>query len=162
MESRRFRLGICRKRRVLRRGPGSTSTSARASSSFVTRLPFQLQSSPRDHPETPVRHALSLQRDLYRELIPISPIFRTFLGDFTPDRLDSRSLEPLWEWKNRVLLEEYYFLNVVIPPEVESENKIIHLLRVSCSKIIYLLLPTSTSTYLYLLLPTYFYLLIPT
>ena len=84
------------------------------------------------------------------------------MGDFAPGRLDSRSLEPLWEWKNRVLLEEYYFCNVVIPPEVESENKIIHLLRVSCSKIIYLLLPTSTSTYLYLLLPTYFYLLLPT
>ena len=29
------------------------------------------------------------------------------MGDFTPDRLDSRSLQTLWEWKNRVLLEEY-------------------------------------------------------
>ena len=66
-----------------------------------------------------MRHALSLQRDLYRELIPISPIFRTFLGDFTPDRLDSRSLETLWEWKNRVLLEEYYIFNAAIPLEVE-------------------------------------------
>ena len=47
------------------------------------------------------------------------PIFRTFLGDFTPDRLDSRSLETLWEWKNRVLLEEYYIFNVAIPLEVE-------------------------------------------
>ena len=27
---------------------------------------------------------------------PIFPICRTFLGDFTPDRLDSRSLETLW------------------------------------------------------------------
>ena len=30
------------------------------------------------------------------------------MGDFTPDRLDSRSLQTLWEWENRVLLEEYY------------------------------------------------------
>ncbi len=51
---------------------------------------------------------------------PIFPdFFRTFLGDFTPDRLDSRSLETLWEWKNRVILEEYYIFNVAIPPEVE-------------------------------------------
>ena len=53
--------------------------------------------------------------DLYRLL----PIFRTFLGHFTPDGLDSRSLETLWEWKNRVLLEEYYIFNVAIPLEVE-------------------------------------------
>ena len=48
-----------------------------------------------------------------------SLIFLTFLGDFTPDRLDSRSLYTLWEWKNRVLLEEYHIFNVVIPLEVE-------------------------------------------
>jgi hypothetical protein len=41
------------------------------------------------------------------------------LGDFTPDRLDSRSLQTLWEQKNRVLLEEYYIFKVVIPLEVE-------------------------------------------
>ena len=41
------------------------------------------------------------------------------MGDFTPDRLDSRSLETLWEWKNRVLLEEYYIFNVAIALEVE-------------------------------------------
>ena len=46
-------------------------------------------------------------------------IFQTLLGDFTPDRLDSRSLQTLWELKNRVLLEEYYIFNVVIPLEVE-------------------------------------------
>ncbi len=51
----------------------------------------------------------------YRSL----PIFRTFLGDFAPDRLDSRSLQTLWEWKNRVLLEEYYIFNEVIPLEVQ-------------------------------------------
>ncbi len=47
------------------------------------------------------------------------PIFLTFLGDFTPDRLDSRSLQAPWEWENRVLLEEYYIFNVANPPEVE-------------------------------------------
>ena len=47
------------------------------------------------------------------------PIFRTFLGDVTPDGLDSRSLRTLWECKNRVLLEEYYIFNVAIPLEVD-------------------------------------------
>ena len=28
---------------------------------------------------------------------------RTFLGDFDPDGLDSRSLQTPWEWKNRVI-----------------------------------------------------------
>ena len=37
----------------------------------------------------------------------------------TPGELDSRSLQTLWEWKNRVLLEEHHIFNVVIPPEVE-------------------------------------------
>ena len=41
------------------------------------------------------------------------------MGDFTPDGLDSRSLYTLWEWENRVLLEEYYIFNVAIPLEVE-------------------------------------------
>jgi hypothetical protein len=36
------------------------------------------------------------------------------LGDFAPDRLDSRSLQTLWEQKNRVLLEEYYIFDVAI------------------------------------------------
>ena len=44
------------------------------------------------------------------------------MGDFTPDRLDSRSLETLWEWKNRVLLEEYYIFNVAIPLEKVGEG----------------------------------------
>ena len=47
------------------------------------------------------------------------PIFRTFLGDFNTQKLPSRGLQTLWEWKNRVLLEEYYIFNVVIPLEVE-------------------------------------------
>ena len=47
-------------------------------------------------------------------------MFRTFLGDFTPDGLDSRSLETPWEWKNRVLLEEYYIFNAAIPLEIEE------------------------------------------
>ena len=47
------------------------------------------------------------------------------MGDFTPDRLDSRSLYTLWEWKNRVLLEEYYVFNVAIPrasPDLADEG----------------------------------------
>ena len=47
-------------------------------------------------------------------------IFPTFLGDFTPDRLDSRSLQTLWEWKNRTRLDEYYFFYYLIPPEGDS------------------------------------------
>ncbi len=30
-----------------------------------------------------------------------------------------QDLQTLWEWKNRVLLEEHYIFNVVIPLEVE-------------------------------------------
>ena len=41
------------------------------------------------------------------------------MGDFPPDRLDPRSLETLWEWEKRVLLEEYYIFDVAIPLEVE-------------------------------------------
>ena len=43
------------------------------------------------------------------------------MGDFNPQKLPSRGLQTLWEWKNRVLLEEYYIFNAVIPPEVEGE-----------------------------------------
>ncbi len=53
--------------------------------------------------------------DFYRFL----PIFRTFLGDFNPQKLPSRRLQTLWEWKNRVLLEEYYIFNVAIPRKDE-------------------------------------------
>ncbi len=45
----------------------------------------------------------------------ICPIRRTFLGDSNPQQLPPRRLQTLWEWKNRVLLEEYYIFNVVIP-----------------------------------------------
>ena len=45
------------------------------------------------------------------------PIFPTFLGDFNLQKLPSRGLWTLWEWKNRVLLEEYYIFNVAIPLE---------------------------------------------
>ena len=48
-----------------------------------------------------------------------SPIFRTFSGDFNLQKLPSRRLQTLWEWENRVLLEEYYIFNVAIPLEVE-------------------------------------------
>ncbi len=37
-------------------------------------------------------------------------------------KLDSGSLQTLWEWKNRVLLEEYYIFNLAIPLEVEMVN----------------------------------------
>ena len=30
------------------------------------------------------------------------------MGDFNPQKLPSRRLQTLWEWKDRVLLEEYY------------------------------------------------------
>ena len=59
---------------------------------------------------------LPIPRPTFTDLLPI---VRTFLGDYAPDRLDSRSLETLREWKNRVLLEEYYIFNVAIPLEVE-------------------------------------------
>ncbi len=42
--------------------------------------------------------------DVYSFLL----IFPTFLGDFNPQKLPPRRLRTLWEWKNRVLLEEYY------------------------------------------------------
>ncbi len=62
-------------------------------------------------------------RGPYRELIGrfprFLPIFQTFLGDFNLQKLPSRRLQTLWEWKNRVLLEEYSIFNVVIPLEVE-------------------------------------------
>ena len=44
-------------------------------------------------------------------------MFQTFLGDFNLQTLPSRRLQTLWEAKNRVLLEEYYIFNVVIPLE---------------------------------------------
>ena len=35
-------------------------------------------------------------------------MFPTFLGDSNPQKLPPRGLQTLWEWKNRVVLEEYY------------------------------------------------------
>ena len=61
--------------------------------------------------------------DLLGRFSPISPICLTFLGDFTPDRLGSGSLQTLWEWKNRVLLEEYYISDEAIPLQAESRKK---------------------------------------
>ncbi len=55
------------------------------------------------------------------------------MGDFNLQTLPSRGLQTLWEWENRVLLEEYYIFNVAIPlvesiraVEIESEAIIIH------------------------------------
>ena len=50
------------------------------------------------------------------------PIFRTFLGDFNLQKLPSRRLEVLREWKNRVLLEEHYIFNVATPLGDECEH----------------------------------------
>ena len=61
---------------------------------------------------------LPIFTDVYRFL----QIFRTFLGDFNPQKLPSRGLQTLWEWKNRVLLEEDYIFNVAIPLEVQREQ----------------------------------------
>ena len=58
----------------------------------------------------------------YWDFSRILPICRTFLGDFNPQKLPSRGLRTLWEWKNRVLLEEYYIFNVAIPLEVQREQ----------------------------------------
>jgi hypothetical protein len=41
------------------------------------------------------------------------------LGDFNLQKLPLGRLQTPWEWKNRVLLEEYYIFDVVIPLEVE-------------------------------------------
>ncbi len=62
-----------------------------------------------------------MRAELWRTII-ILPVFLTFLGDFNPHKLPSRGLRTLWEWKNRVLLEEDYIFNVAIPPEVEREQ----------------------------------------
>ena len=61
----------------------------------------------------------ALTRLIFTDFYRFLPIFQTFLGDFTPGELDSRSLQTLWEQKNRVLLEEYYIFNVAIPLEAE-------------------------------------------
>ncbi len=50
------------------------------------------------------------------------PMFLTFLGDFNHQKLPSRRLQTLWEWKTRVVLEAYYIFNVAIPPEAEWEQ----------------------------------------
>jgi hypothetical protein len=44
------------------------------------------------------------------------------LGDFNLQKLPFRRLQTLWEWKNRVLLEEYYIFNAAIPLEVLREH----------------------------------------
>ncbi len=48
---------------------------------------------------------LPISTDFYRFL----PIFRTFLGDFNPQKLPSGRLQTLWEWKNRVYSTLLYF-----------------------------------------------------
>ncbi len=50
------------------------------------------------------------------------------LGKLAPGRLQT-----LWEWKNRVLLEECYIFNEVIPLEVQPTNATRHQ-RKQCNK----------------------------
>ena len=46
---------------------------------------------------------------LNRPIFPrIFRIFRTFLGDFNPQKLPSRRLQTLWEWKNLGSLRKSY------------------------------------------------------
>ncbi len=65
------------------------------------------------------------------------------MGDFAPDGLDSRSLRTLWEWKNRVLLEEYYIFNVAIPLEEAGIINSLGRLRFLTQNIGLVLLPSS-------------------
>ncbi len=54
---------------------------------------------------------------LFTDLSDFLGIASSHSRDFTPDRLDSRSLQMLWEWKNRTRLDEYCFFYYLIPPE---------------------------------------------
>ena len=64
----------------------------------------------------------ALPRTIFTDFYRILTICLTFLGDFNPQKLPSRGLQTLWEWKNRVLLEEDYIFNVAIPLEVQREQ----------------------------------------
>ena len=61
----------------------------------------------------------STEKGLQRAFLYVFQNVQTFLGDFNLQKLPLRRLEVLWEWKNRVLLEQYYISTVVIPLEVE-------------------------------------------
>ncbi len=98
------------------------------SETFSTRLdcggPLGPGRTPRDPPQSSREKRRFLDKCYYSlgknvnfpDFYSFLPIFRTFLGDFTPDGLDCRSLQTVWEWKNRVPLEEHYIFNVAIPP----------------------------------------------
>ena len=75
------------------------------------------EAGPAEEPRAALTRPISA--DVYRFL----PIFRTFLGDFNPRKLPSGSLRTLFEWKNRIHLDEYFTFNLAIPPEDESEKK---------------------------------------
>ena len=97
-------------------GDRARSTSVRVCPSARERPPvasLDREKWPRALGEGPINRLILT--DFYR-------FFRTFLGDFTPDRLDSRSLQTPWEWKSRVLPEEYYIFDAAIPLEVEREQ----------------------------------------
>ena len=73
----------------------------------------------REPERTSSQNGLDRTRKMFTDVYRFLPICRTFLGDFNLQKLPSRRLQTLWEWKNRVILEKYYILNVVIPLEVE-------------------------------------------
>ena len=55
--------------------------------------------------------------DVFVSCIPTSE-------EWIRDQTLPTSLRTLWEWKNRVFLEEYYIFNEATPPEGESEKNI--------------------------------------
>ena len=71
-------------------------------------------------PSPRVHFEVTLTRLIFIDFYRFEPFFfQTFLGDVNPQKLPSRGLQTLWEWKNRVLLEEYYIFHEAIPLEVE-------------------------------------------
>ena len=80
----------------------------RSRASEPRRLALREEWTDTSHRGSPVVIIRLMFTDFYRFL----PIFLTFLGGFNPQKLPSRRLQTLWEWKSRVLLEEYYIFNV--------------------------------------------------
>ncbi len=89
--------------------------NASAASKRTSRGANRISPPPCGPPSRAATRLLVVSSDFSRVL----PIFPTFLGDFDLRQLSSGRLQTLREWKNRVLLEEYYIVNVAIPLEVE-------------------------------------------
>ena len=79
-------------------------------------------------------HVARHRQPLKLQGLPTRPLLGPLLGCFFTDvyrflrlywetstikNYHSQDSRALWEWKNRVLLKEYYIFNVVIPLEVE-------------------------------------------